>query len=110
MTHHMANLLQLSLLAPRPSLLAPRFPNRLTDDYLSSLSPTPDKFRITPAFYEVPEYVPPKLHSEMEEEAETKVKAVEGRKRKRDKIMTFLRTSGRAVKTPVKKKLAAFSR
>jgi hypothetical protein len=46
----------------------------------------------------------------MEEEAETKVKAVEGRMRKRDKIMTFLRTSGRAFKTPVKKKLAAFSR
>ena len=58
----------------------------------------------------MPEYVPPKLHSEMEEEAETKVKAVEGRMRKRDKIMTFLRTSGKAVKTPVKKKLAAFSR
>lgn len=28
MTHHMANLLQLSLLVPRPSLLAPRFPKQ----------------------------------------------------------------------------------
>ncbi|GMI31353.1 hypothetical protein TrRE_jg8353 [Triparma retinervis] len=64
---------------------------RLTDDYLSSLSPTPDKYRITPAFYKVPEYVPPKL--EMEEETAKVVGGVEvGRLRKRDKIRTFFRT------------------
>mmetsp|Transcript_11758 Transcript_11758/g.24048 ORF Transcript_11758/g.24048 Transcript_11758/m.24048 type:complete len:112 (+) Transcript_11758:179-514(+) len=68
---------------------------RLTDDYLSSLSPIPDKHRITPANYEWPEYIPPKLHTDEED----KTSATATRVRKRDKVKAFFKAS---VKKPIK--------
>ncbi|GMH48499.1 hypothetical protein TrVE_jg5736 [Triparma verrucosa] len=89
---------------------------RLTDDYLSTLSATPDKFRATPAFYEMPVYDPetgmakkavPEVQALVEsEEAEpkevTKVVAEAqplvgsfsepARIRKRDRVKKFVKT------------------
>merc|ERR1719506_3207269 len=62
---------------------------RLTDDYLSSLSLIPDKHRITPANYKWPEHVPPKLHTDVEDETT----ATAMRTRKRDKVKAFFKAS-----------------
>ncbi|GMH52636.1 hypothetical protein TrLO_g10376 [Triparma laevis f. longispina] len=64
---------------------------RLTDDYLSTLSATPDKFRATPAFYEPPVYEPDAV-KKVVVEAQPLVEPFSepARLRKRDRVKRYL--------------------